>query len=160
MKIKDLKWLIICLPLISNNTLSAHCQIPCGIYNDGLRVIQIEENFKTIEKAMNKIIILSSENDPYSSQQIIRWTISKEEHATDTQRIISDYFLAQRIKIKDQDYVNQLMFLHKIYVNAMKCKQNIDLKYVSDGRKLLENFSELYFDEHGKNHLKSLRKLH
>ena len=70
------------------NLLSAHCQIPCGVYDDVLRIIQIKENFKTIEKAMNKISFLSSENTPQSSQQLIRWVNTKEEHATKTQMIL------------------------------------------------------------------------
>lgn len=153
------KILIISFLTLSANLLIAHCQIPCGIYNDGLRIIQIEENFKTIEKAMNKIIILSSESNPFNSQQIIRWTVAKENHAKDTQNILSDYFLAQRIKKENPNYTKQLIFLHKLYVNSMKCKQNVESDYVSDGLKLLDNFSELYFDLHGLKHLKEMRKL-
>ena len=41
----------------------------------------------------------------------------------------------------------------------MKCKQNVESDYVSDGLKLLDNFSELYFDLHGLRHLKEMRKL-
>ena len=29
----------------------AHCQVPCGIYNDAVRIIQIREDFSTIQKA-------------------------------------------------------------------------------------------------------------
>ena len=42
----------------------AHCQIPCGIYNDALRIIQIREDFKTIRKAMGQITQLSEKSDP------------------------------------------------------------------------------------------------
>ena len=33
----------------------AHCQVPCGIYDDTLRIVQIKEDFKTIRKAMDQI---------------------------------------------------------------------------------------------------------
>ena len=31
----------------------AHCQIPCGVYTDEMRFTMLEEDFQTIEKAMN-----------------------------------------------------------------------------------------------------------
>ena len=33
----------------------AHCEIPCGIYTDEMRVQMIEEHCKTIEKSMSQI---------------------------------------------------------------------------------------------------------
>ena len=33
----------------------AHCEIPCGIYDDHARVHMIEENITTIEKSMKSI---------------------------------------------------------------------------------------------------------
>ena len=63
------------------------------------------------------------------------------------------------IKKENPNYTKQLIFLHKLYVNSMKCKQNVESDYVSDGLKLLDNFSELYFDQHGLQHLKEMRKL-
>ena len=35
--------------------LYAHCQVPCGIYDDAVRIVQIEEDITTIRKAMNMI---------------------------------------------------------------------------------------------------------
>ena len=32
-----------------------HCQVPCGIYDDAVRVVQIEEDIATIRKAMGMI---------------------------------------------------------------------------------------------------------
>lgn len=138
------------------NILSAHCQIPCGVYNDALRIIQIKENFKTIEKAMNKIVFLSAENTPQSSQQMVRWINTKEKHATQTQIILSEYFLAQRISEKNDKYFNQLSSVHKMIVNSMKCKQTVNLEFVKNGLILLDNFNKIYFDMHGNEHLKAL----
>ena len=41
--------------LLLQGSLLAHCQVPCGIYNDAARIIQIQEDFSTIQKAMTKI---------------------------------------------------------------------------------------------------------
>ena len=136
------------------NFLSAHCQIPCGVYDDVLRIIQIKENFKTIEKAMNKISFLSSVNTPQSSQQLIRWVNTKEEHATKTQMILSEYFLTQRVSEKNENYFKQLSSIHRLIVNSMKCKQVVDLSFINNGLFLLDNFCKIYFDTHGIEHLK------
>ena len=136
------------------NFLSAHCQIPCGVYDDVLRIIQIKENFKTVEKATNKISFLSSENTPQSSQQLIRWVNTKEEHATKTQIILAEYFLSQRISEKNDNYFKQLSSIHKLVVNSMKCKQTVDLSFIKNGLMLLDNFCKIYFDTHGIEHLK------
>ena len=58
----------------------AHCEIPCGIYNDELRIALLYEHFTTIEKAMTKIIELS-EGSGADYMMIARWTMAKEEHA-------------------------------------------------------------------------------
>ena len=45
--------------LLASNILSAHCQVPCGIYDDASRIILIKENFQTIKKSMDQIEKLS-----------------------------------------------------------------------------------------------------
>ena len=37
----------------------AHCEVPCGIYNDELRIAMLYEHFTTLEKAMTQINELS-----------------------------------------------------------------------------------------------------
>ena len=46
--------------IISISYLFAHCQVPCGIYDDARRVIEIEEHIQTIDKAMDNILKISS----------------------------------------------------------------------------------------------------
>ena len=165
MKIRN----IIAIPTIVTafglNIITAHCQVPCGIYDDAVRIIQIREHVTTIEKAMNQIDQLT--NDESSAQnmnQLIRWINTKEEHATFIQSIIADYFLAQRIKPKQknedgrQQYVDQTLLLQQIIVSAMKSKQTVDKSGPESVSILLNQFVELYFDEHGKNHLNTLQK--
>ena len=147
------------------NNIHAHCQVPCGIYDDAVRIIQIREHVTTIEKAMKQIDQLT--NDETSAQnmnQLVRWINTKEEHATFIQSIIADYFLAQRIKPKKknepgrQQYVDQTLLLQQIIVAAMKSKQTMDKSEPGLVSILLNQFVELYFDEHGKNHLNTIQK--
>ena len=137
-----------------------HCQVPCGIYEDAVRVYQIKEDFNTIKKAMYNIKDLSKNENALSLNQSIRWVNTKEEHATKIQDRISHYFLIQRIKPKkDKEYnlyVKQTTLLHQIMISAMKCKQTVDSKNVTDALKLLDQFIDSYFDEHGKNHIKKI----
>ena len=154
---------LIILFLLLQGSLLAHCQVPCGIYNDAARIIQIQEDFSTIQKAMNKIKELSEQQDATSMNQMTRWILTKEEHASKIQKVVSDYFLTQRIKVKTEGteydlYVKQTISLHQILVSAMKCKQTVDSKNVDYGLDLIESFIDLYFDAHGKDHIKQLNE--
>ena len=154
---------LIILFLLLQGSLLAHCQVPCGIYNDAARIVQIQEDFSTIQKAMNKIRELSEQQDATSMNQMTRWILTKEEHASKIQKVVSDYFLTQRIKVKTEGpeydlYVKQTISLHQILVSAMKCKQTVDLKNVDYGLDLIESFIDLYFDAHGKDHIKQLNE--
>mgnify|MGYP000005796534 FL=1 len=154
---------LIILFLLLQGSLLAHCQVPCGIYNDAARIVQIQEDFSTIQKAMNKIKELSEQQDAISMNQMTRWILTKEEHASKIQKVVSDYFLTQRIKVKTEGpeydlYVKQTISLHQILVSAMKCKQTVDLKNVDYGLDLIESFIDLYFDTHGKDHIKQLNE--
>ena len=149
--------------LLLQGSLLAHCQVPCGIYNDAARIIQIQEDFSTIQKAMTKIKELSQQQDATSMNQLTRWIITKEDHASKIQKVVSDYFLTQRIKAKTEGseyntYVKQTTTLHQILVSAMKCKQTVDLGHVDKGIHRIETFINLYFDTHGKNHIKQLNE--
>jgi len=143
---------------ISNKLLFSHCQVPCGIYNDALRIVIIKEDFNTINKAMTEIIQLSKKQDSFSNNQIHRWIDTKDEHASNIQSVISNYFLTQRIKESNKHYVDQIKNLHQILIIAMKCKQSTHLDNVRTGLDFVDDFSNIYFDEHGLNHLKKMIK--
>jgi nickel superoxide dismutase len=140
------------LLFVSNKAFS-HCQVPCGIYEDSLRIELINEHIKTIEKAMNQINELSLDGDK-NYNQIVRWVNNKEIHATKIQTIVSEYFLHQRIKPVEKSnhhyamYVHNLESLHHISVYAMKAKQTTDLSSVDRLRELVQQFSDNYFHEH------------
>lgn len=131
-----------------------HCEVPCGIYGDSLRIALIDEHIRTVEKAMNKINDLSKESKP-NYNQLIRWVMNKETHAEEIQQIVSQYFLHQRIKLTDSSkkkaykkYKKHLAHLHKIQVYAMKCKQTTDLKNVNELKGAVEAFEGDYFHSH------------
>ncbi len=105
----------------------AHCQVPCGIFSDQLRFQQMLEDEHTISKAQLQLgELTSAEIDAQAVNQMVRWTTTKEEHATNIQRTIADYFMAQRIKPDNEKYTAQLTAAHKVMTAAMKCKQSAD----------------------------------
>ncbi|MGD9253414.1 MAG: superoxide dismutase [Ni] [Holophagae bacterium] len=135
---------------------AAHCQIPCGIFHDELRVQLIEEHITTIEKSMKMIDEISASESP-DHNQLVRWVINKEDHAQQIQDIVTAYFLAQRIKPpKDPDnedetkeYLHKLALLHHIQIHAMKAKQSTDLGQVESLRTMTAKFRTAYFGEEG-----------
>ncbi|MEK9633105.1 MAG: superoxide dismutase [Ni], partial [Opitutae bacterium] len=83
-----------CLSAISAH---GHCQVPCGIFADQHRFEQMLEDQATIEKAGKLIAELSGKKDALSQNQLSRWVATKEAHAYNIQKVIAEYFLAQRI---------------------------------------------------------------
>ena len=156
---------LIILLVLFLNMASAHCQIPCGIYDDVLRVVSIQEDISTIQKSINKIQELGDYKKSIQNQnQLVRWVNNKESHAQLIQDVISEYFLAQRIKPKypnDKDYDKYVMLTtscQKIIFYAMKCKQNVDVQFVENLSVELESFVDVFLDKHGKEHLQDMRK--
>ncbi len=126
----------------------AHCQIPCGIYDDEARIGEIREHITTIERSMNQIQALQKNikaADVHDYNQMIRWVNNKEDHAAKLQEIASKYFMTQRIKMDDDKYAEKMELLHAMLVHAMKCKQTVDLDYVKKLRKVVDEFEALYF---------------
>ncbi len=121
----------------------AHCEIPCGIYDDEMRIELLFEHITTIEKSMNEIMALGKKDHDHSNQ-LIRWVMNKEQHADKFQEIVSQYFLTQRIKPSTDKYGEKLAVLHQMLVSAMKCKQSTDLGNVTTLRELTTKFKGLY----------------
>jgi len=125
--------------------VSAHCEIPCGIYDDGARIDMIAEHATTIEKSMKEISILQQAKPVNYFNQLVRWVVNKEEHANAVQHIVTQYFMTQRIKFDSKGYGEKLALLHQMLVYAMKCKQTTDLTHVEKLRSALAEFRNLYF---------------
>jgi len=135
------------LLLGASQAANAHCQVPCGIYDDHARVKTMLEDISTIDKAIKLIDELSGKSDAQSNNQLVRWVVNKEKHADNIINIISNYFLTQRVKSSQKDYQERLVKHHAVIVSAMKVKQNVDPKLAD---KLTQDVLALisYYPEH------------
>ena len=129
-------------------TVSAHCEVPCGIYDDQRQFEQMLEDTTTIAKAITQINELvdgmAEGTDPLSVNQVVRWVNTKESHATNTQHIIAQYFMTQRIKPEAEGDTKKLTAAHAVMVAAMKCKQQADPKTAEVLRKAILDFYRAY----------------
>ncbi|MCB9913991.1 MAG: superoxide dismutase [Planctomycetes bacterium] len=138
-----------------------HCQVPCGIYGDTLRIQMLLEDTATIEKGMVTLNAMDQEQAP-SENQRVRWILTKDEHAQAIQDQVAAYWLAQRIKTPKADadeaalakYHHQLELMHRLTVSAMKCKQTTDVEHVAELRRLCDEFSGTYFSAEDLEHLR------
>ena len=145
--------------LLAPTLAAAHCEVPCGIYGDAMRIEMLREHVTTIEKAMDQIVALSGEGEK-NYNQIVRWVVNKEEHAGEFQHIVSQYFLHQRIKpagVEDASYVNKLTLLHGMLVSAMKAKQTTDKAHTAKLVELIDEFAAAYFGPEDLKHLREHR---
>lgn len=126
----------------------AHCEVPCGIYADQRRFEEMLEDQQTIAKAIDGVREiasgLESGADAVSINQVSRWVATKESHATNTQHIIAQYFMTQRIKPTSQNYTKKLTAAHAVMVASMKCKQTADPASAKALRKAILDFYRAY----------------
>jgi len=133
----------------------AHCEVPCGVYDDDARFQQMLEDQTTIAKAITNIGELSASQDATDRNQLARWVATKETHATKTQHIIAQYFMTQRIKPDGEKYVEKLTAAHAVMIAAMKCKQSADPATAVALESSIRAFQKAYegrthsHDEHG-----------
>lgn len=135
-------------------TARAHCEIPCGIYSDTMRIQMILEDCDTIQKSMDQIKTIGGEN----YNQLVRWISNKDDHADKIQGVVTQYFMTQRVKplTADEDptdYHRKIGTLHEILVEAMKCKQTTDAAHVDNIRRLVDVFSHAYFSAEDLQHV-------
>jgi nickel superoxide dismutase len=150
---KIIKWIIITiiLSLAASQVLLSHCQVPCGIYDDQVRIKMMGEHITTMEKAMKQVLALSKAT-PVNYNQVVRWVTNKEKHGEELSQIVTYYFMTQRLKPasssdthKYSHYKEQLELLHHLLVYTMKAKQSTDLKVIETLRELLKKFEKAYF---------------
>ena len=129
---------------------SSHCQIPCGIFDDSLPFVVLNEDITTIEKSISQLALLTGAAEK-DYNQIVRWVTNKDDHADKFMAVVTEYFLAQRIKpVPPADtayalYVKKVTVLHQMLVTAMKCKQSTDPENTARLRQLTAEFKDLYF---------------
>ena len=136
------------LALFSAPNLSAHCQVPCGIYDDNNVIEAMHTDWVTISKATTTIVELSK--DPAkNAHQLTRWITNKEAHAQSIQETVLNYFLAQRLKpatteADKEAYLKKLTLCHEVIVAAMKCKQSASPEAVETLHDLMHKFEEQF----------------
>lgn len=145
MKFKKILSLLLTL-ILTSSISEAHCQIPCGIYEDEIKFSKLDEHIETIAKSSDQIRQISSNKplEPQNLQQIIRWTTNKETHAQKVIDEVANYFLAQRIKPDSGHYEKKLELLHQIILLSMKSKQNVESDSVKVLAYKLSQFKEIY----------------
>lgn len=128
----------------------AHCQVPCGIYDDAARIARLREDSATIAKAITNIKKLSGTHDAEGFNQLIRWTNTKEAHASHIIEVVSQYFLTQKVKPKAagadgyEDYLKSLADHHGVMVAAMKAKQHANDEVVAGLNSAIDALAKRY----------------
>jgi nickel superoxide dismutase len=130
--------------LMIPQAVRAHCQIPCGIYDDHARVQSMLEDAATVQKSATLIAELAGKSDAQSQNQLVRWVMNKDSHAQKIISTVCDYFLTQRVKPDQKDYAQRLANHHAVIVAAMKAKQNADVKYAKILMESIEVLSSFY----------------
>ena len=136
--------------VMPQRTLRAHCQVPCGIYNDHGRIDAMLEDVTTITKAITQINELSQQHNALSFNQATRWVSTKEEHASHIISTVAEYFLTQKVKpvaagADGYDvYLAKLADHHAVMVAAMKTKQNAAASYAAKLHEAIEALAKHY----------------
>ncbi|MDF7800609.1 superoxide dismutase [Ni] [Pontiellaceae bacterium B1224] len=133
--------IMVLFAVAATTTVKAHCQIPCGIYDDPMRFHMMEEHVTTITKSMVQIEAGLDQN------QTVRWVMNKEKHADEIIEIACNYFLAQRIKPGMDHYEENLKTLHEIIIYSMKCKQTTDVANTKKLGELIHSLEHTYLGE-------------
>ena len=135
-------------PFLLHKDVQAHCQVPCGIYDDHARIHAMLEDVATIAKAMKQIQALSVKKDAQSRNQVTRWVVTKEDHASRIIGTIATYFLTQKIKpvspTKKKAYARYIQMLadhHKVMSLAMKTKQQVNPAVATELRSAVSHLS-------------------
>jgi nickel superoxide dismutase len=128
----------------------AHCQVPCGIYDDHARIARLKEDAATIAKAISQITELAGQHDAKALNQATRWIVAKEDHASHIIEVVSQYFLTQKVKpvapgADGYDaYLKKLADHHAVMVAAMKTKQDADPATVQTLNKAIDALAAHY----------------
>jgi len=105
--------------------------VPCGIFDDPVRVELMKEDAATVRKAMVQINELAGAPSAQSLNQATRWIIVKEDSAKNIITTVSEYMLAQRVKKElftdDAEYQQALVAHHVLMQAAVKTKQVVDV---------------------------------
>lgn len=105
--------------------------MPCGIYHDDMVYDQIDQYVETMYKAVAEIEDNTFQN-PQQRNQLVRWVLQKDVQSDEATRLITTYFLQQKIKPDEPDTQEKVVSAHKLLFLIVAIKQNADKKIVLD----------------------------
>ena len=126
-------------------TVHAHCDIPCGIYDPHFMQIAALSVIR-----MNQLIDgYEGGNDKAGAHAIARFTVVKEEHAEIVKReariIYGDYFKPEHV----EKYPNIHQLTWDILKMAGKARQNVDMQAAQDLLGLTHQFAQIFWETKG-----------
>lgn len=132
--------------LVKFPTVSAHCDIPCGIYDPSTAQI----NALTVIRCQDLIAELDGKDLTLAEQaRLARLTAQKEEHAENVKhevRVIwGDYF--KQAQFDQVAGVHELA--HNIMLTGSKCRQEIGQEHGIKLLELVNQFAEAFWKTKG-----------
>ncbi len=132
--------------IFSQAYLSAHCQMPCGIYHDEMVFDQVDQYVETMVKCISVL-----EDDKFKTIQdynvATRWILEKENASNDIAELIMIYFLQQKIKPGEEDTTKKVVSAQKLLFYLVQIKQLVDLRAVNDFYEEWEKFKLMFHIE-------------
>ncbi len=126
-------------------TVSAHCDIPCGIYDPH----SAELGARTVSKMVSLIGEVQGATDPASRQTFVRCVKVKEEHAEIVKRELqilwSDYFKPEHL----ERYPDLHEKVWKALKLASKNKQSIDAAAAKDLEAAVAEIARIFWETKG-----------
>lgn len=129
--------------LVIQSGLSAHCQMPCGIYHDELVLSSIDQYIETMNKAASELNSIKFD-DPQTRSQFVRWVMNKEDETKRAGDLLVVYFLQQKVKPDAPNAQKLAVSLHKLLFLMVKIKQETDVNAVKNFTAEWNSFKQLY----------------
>lgn len=129
-----------------SGSLSAHCQMPCGIYHDDMVFDQIDQYIETMYKCAS-ILKENKFANVREKNEFIRWVFQKEKASDEAASTITNFFLQQKIKPGEDDTVKRVTSAHKLLFLLVSIKQNVDIKFVEEFAEEWEKFKLMFHVE-------------
>ncbi len=128
--------------------VSAHCDIPCGIYDPHLAQLSALTIIRMID-LMNDLERDHKDTDLAFRNSMIRYVSVKEEHAElckkEIRVIFGDYIKKEHI----EKFPELPELAHKIMQQASKCRQTVARENALELLKLVNHFAELFWETKG-----------
>ncbi len=129
-------------------TASAHCDIPCGIYDPHLAQLSALTVIRMID-LMNELDKNHEKVDLAFRNSMIRYVSVKEEHAEQCKReirvIMGDYYKKEHL----DKYPELPELMYKIMQMGSKCRQSVARENGVELLNLVNRFAEIFWETKG-----------